>query len=119
MRKLILAAAAVAMVVGPVGSVLAGAVGGPKTDRTRVQARDTNRYTVSFRGGETARIDLQGDGDTDLDIFVYDEFGNLVASRTGGTDRESVSWTPRFTGPFTIRVVNLGTVWNEYRIITN
>lgn len=118
MRKLILAAAA-AMVVGPVGTVLAGAVGGPKTDRTRVQARDTNRYTVSFRGGETARIDLQGDGDTDLDIFVYDEFGNLVASGTGGTDRESVSWTPRFTGPFTIRVVNLGAVWNEYRIITN
>jgi hypothetical protein len=84
MRKFILAAVAAVMGVGGVG--LAGAVGGPRADTTRVNARATNQYTISFRGGEAARITVAGDGDTDLDLYVYDEFGNLVASDDDLTD---------------------------------
>ena len=117
MRKFILAA--VAAVLGVSGVGFAGAVGGPRVDNTRVNARATNPYTISFRGGESARITVAGDGDTDLDLYVYDEFGNLVASDDDLTDYCVVSFTPRFTGPFTVRVVNRGGVWNQYRLTTN
>ena len=117
MRKFILAAVAAVLGVGGVG--FAGAVGGPKQSTTRVNARAADVYTISFRGGESARITVAGDGDTDLDLYVYDEFGNLVASDDDSTDYCVVGWTPRFTGPFTVRVVNRGGVYNQYRITTN
>jgi hypothetical protein len=117
MRKFILAA--VAGLVGASGVGFAGAVGGPRSNTTRVNARATDQYTIGFRGGEAARITVAGDGDTDLDLYVYDEFGNLIVKDDDNTDYCVVSWTPRFTGPFTVRVVNRGGVYNQYRLTTN
>jgi hypothetical protein len=66
-----------------------------------------------------AIVTVQGDGDTDLDLYVYDEFGNRVAADEGPTDHCSVIWTPRWTGTFTIKVVNRGALSNRYRLRTN
>ena len=41
-------------------SAYAGAVGGPKVSRTRVEARSSDRYTIAFYGGEVARIVVDG-----------------------------------------------------------
>ncbi|HEX4613099.1 MAG TPA: hypothetical protein VH092_33230 [Urbifossiella sp.] len=117
MRKVILAAVAAAVGFG--GAGYAGAVGGPKQSTTRVNARATDVYTIEFRGGETARITVAGDGDTDLDLYIYDENGNLVAKDDDNTDYCVATWTPRWTGKFTVRVVNRGGVYNQYRITTN
>jgi hypothetical protein len=117
MRKFILAA--LAAVMGASGVGFAGAAGGPKASTTRVNARATDVYTIKFNGGESARITVAGDGDTDLDLYVYDENGNLITKDDDNTDYCVVSWTPRWTGPFTVRVVNRGNVWNQYRITTN
>jgi hypothetical protein len=97
----------------------AGSIGGPKIRDTSVSAYGADSYTLEFWAGEAARVALKGDGDTDLDLYVYDEFGNLVASDTDGSDLCAVEWYPRWTGAFRIRVVNRGPVYNEYRIITN
>lgn len=96
-----------------------GAVGGPRGTVDIVQARSADNYVVAFRGGELAIVSIRGDGDTDLDLYIYDENGNLIVSGTGPTDRETVSWTPAWTGNFRIRVVNLGRVWNRYALVTN
>ena len=117
MRKLILAA--VAAVVGLNGVATAGAIPGPRENTTRVTARGTDRYEIAFRGGEVARIVVDGDRTTDLDLYVYDENGNLVAKDDDTTDYCVVSFTPRWTGKFTVRVVNRGSVYNQYRITTN
>jgi hypothetical protein len=117
MRKLILAA--VAAVVGVQGVGLAGAIPGPRENTTRVTARGTDRYEIVFRGGEVTRIVVDGDRTTDLDLYVYDENGNLVAKDDDNTDYCVVSFTPRWTGKFTVRVVNRGSVWNQYKITTN
>jgi hypothetical protein len=109
----------VAGLIGVSGVGFAGAVGGPKASTTRVNARATDVYTIDFRGGEAARVTVRGDGDTDLDLYVYDEFGNLITKDDDNTDYCVASWTPRFTGPFTVRVVNRGGVYNQYRITTN
>lgn len=98
-------------------SVSRGPVDGPKTGYTRVEANSVDSYTVAFRGQEKAEIALVGDGDTDLDLYVYDENNNLVEKDEDGTDRCYVTWTPKWTGRFVIRVRNRGSVYNKYGIV--
>lgn len=85
----------------------------------RVAARRTDMYDITFRGGESAIVYIEGDGDTDLDLYVYDENGNLICDDTDYTDRLLCSWNPRWTGPFRIKVENHGNIWNEYGLVTN
>jgi hypothetical protein len=98
------------------GAVVASPVGGPKWDFRAVDAYSTVYYNEYFIAGEVTRVDLRGDGDTDLDLFVYDENGNLIASGTGYSDVESVALIPDWTGRFRVEVKNLGSVYNQYRI---
>jgi hypothetical protein len=95
-----------------------GAVGGPNGTRTVVRGRDVDSFRVTFRGGEPARVYVRGDGDSDLDLFVYDHYGNRICTDDDATDEMICGWTPRETAPFTIRVRNLG-VANEYMIRHN
>ena len=83
----------------------------------RVQAYSTDRYTQTFYAGESVWIYVSGDGDTDLDLYVYDASGNLMDSDTDSSDDCLCIFTPRRTGTFTIKVKNLGGVYNNYRII--
>jgi hypothetical protein len=84
-----------------------------------VDAGLTDVYTMRFQGGEDATIILSGDGDTDLDLYVYDENDNLIGYDDDGTDDCVVSFTPRWTGNFKIKVKNLGDTYNSYTLITN
>ena len=84
-----------------------------------VPARDTDVHRREFPGRRLAEVAAIGDGDTDPDLYVYDENGSLVCSDTDYTDRMYCSWTPRWTGPFDIEIENLGDVYNEYRLVTN
>jgi hypothetical protein len=97
----------------------AGAVGGPKDDIHNVKARSVDVFRVTFRAHELAAIAVRGDGDSDLDLYVYDENGNLIACDTDPTDQCLVTLVPQWTGQFVIRVVNRGFVSNTYRIGTN
>ncbi|MEQ8784887.1 MAG: hypothetical protein RIC55_01250 [Pirellulaceae bacterium] len=81
-----------------------------------VYAGNYQNYTEYFRAGERAVIELQGDGDTDLDVYVYDEYGNLIVSDTAWGDYAAVSFVPSWSGRFTIKVVNRGHVYNNYTI---
>ena len=70
-------------------------------------------------GVKTARpndvtVAILGDGDTDLDLYVYDENGNEIVSDTDGTDQCYVSWYPKWAGQFRIEIKNLGRVSNQY-----
>jgi hypothetical protein len=96
-----------------------GAVGGPKRGEFRVLANTTDTYTVKFYANETATVVVSGDGDTDLDLFVFDENGNLIGKDVDYSDDCIVTWNPRWTGNFVIKVVNRGNVYNHYFIATN
>jgi hypothetical protein len=97
----------------------AGAKGGSQSNTFRLDGRTYRDFTVTFVGGEAAEVGVKGDGDTDLDLLIFDEFGNKIASDEDNTDRCYVRWVPKWTGKFTIRVVNHGHVYNEFRIATN
>jgi hypothetical protein len=96
-----------------------GAVGGAKQGNFAVNARSTDQFTISFTAGRLAEIAISGDGDTDLDLYVYDSGNNLIAYNEDYSDRCYVSWVPRWTGSYTVKVVNRGSVYNRYVIATN
>ena len=96
-----------------------GAVNGPSRTYETVRAGDTDTYRISFVAGYLAEILVSGDGDTDLDLYVYDSNGNLIASDTDYTDDCYVSWVPRWTGSFIVQIVNRGRVYNRYVMLTN
>jgi hypothetical protein len=99
-------------------TALAGS-GGQKYDVARVSAYSSVSYTMTYFAGEDAVVTVEGDGDTDLDVFVYDENGYLIASDEDLSDFCVVSWCPRWTGSFTIVIENLGGVYNEYTLTSN
>lgn len=96
-----------------------GAVGGPRAQNDRVYGKDVNSYQVKFWANELAEVCVSGDGDTDLDLYVYDANGNLIGSDSDYTDECVVRWVPAWTGNFVIKVVNRGAIFNNFSIWTN
>lgn len=82
----------------------------------RVEAYSSNYYTLRVRRGEHVDVWGRGDGDTDLDLYVFDPSDRLVASDEGYTDSMSVSFEARRSGTYTIQVRNLGSVWNAFTL---
>ena len=98
----------------------AGATGGPKfVNDTVVLGNSTDYYTVYFRGNEFARVVMKGEGSSDLDCYLYDQNGNLVAQDLNSEDFCELKFAPRWTGPFVIYVRNLGDNPNMYSMRTN
>jgi hypothetical protein len=110
-------ALSIAFAVSP--KARAGDVNGASCAFGRVEADNTVYYDEVYRADEPASFAVSGDGTTDLDVIVYDENGNPIAWGTGVTDRESVSWIPRWSGRFRIEVRNYGDVWNDFTVCTN
>lgn len=79
-----------------------------------VDARSIDYYYIRFKGGEIAYVAVGGDGDTDLDLYILDENGNLIVSDTRFGDRCECSFIPLWTGTFTVAVRNHGSVYNCY-----
>ncbi|MCA9068784.1 MAG: hypothetical protein KDA84_07670 [Planctomycetaceae bacterium] len=95
---------------------VASPVNGPKYDVHSVRAYSSDIYSVTFRGGERGTILVSGDGDTDLDLYVYDQNGRLLGSDTDYSDDCVVVIYPRWTQTVRIVVKNRGSVYNRYEI---
>jgi len=94
-------------------------VGGPGTMTSTVSPGSTDVYKESFYVGTPACVALVGDGIADLDIYIYDPFGQLVAKDDDYTAVCRAAWVPISAGRYTIRVVNRGTYTSIYSIATN
>jgi hypothetical protein len=103
----------------PAAGATLGRWEGPIRHRDRVLARHRDDYVMTFRAGQVARVGVVGDGDTDLDLYIYDENGNLITKDDDGTAECLVAFTPRWTGKFRVRIVNRGNVFSEYILMTN
>ena len=96
-----------------------GSARGPRQLYGRVGGSEKREHTVEFRGGEPAVVYVSGDGDSDLDVFVYDASGQLVASAVGPRDECVVRWTPARQATFRVEVRNVGRAPNWYWMATN
>ena len=119
-RRLLLMIVPVVLALVGANLAFANSSMGATQTTTRVQAYGTDRWDpITFYAGQLALISVTGDGATDLDLYVYDAAGNLVAKDDDELDFCYVAFTPRVTQPYTIRVVNRGSVYNEYTLRTN
>lgn len=113
-------AVAVGLVLAGAGAVAwAGGENGPGRTSRVLGGYSSQSYSVRFVAGEPAVVGVEGDGDSDLDLYVYDANGNLIASDDDDTELCLVRWYPRWTGRYTIKVVNRGYLANAYTIVHN
>jgi len=83
---------------------------------TVVRPGMTDILTATVSEGPVT-IALVGDGDTDLDLYVYDPLGRLVGYDDDSTDRCLVRFYASLPGRYTVRVVNRSQfVANRYAI---
>ena len=83
----------------------------------RVQAQETDVWRVFVPAGALVDVTVIGDGDTDLDLFVYSPSGRLLASDTDDTDICLAEFRMPTSGYLEIRIKNWGRVYNEYEIL--
>jgi hypothetical protein len=76
-------------------------------------------YRIVFAGMEPAIVGLEGDGTTNLDLFVFDQDGTLICKADSPRDSEVCNWFPERTAEFRVEVRNLGSSGNQYRLWTN
>lgn len=95
-----------------------GDIQGPGCYQDAVLAGYTDIWNITFTPGSNY-IALSGDGDTDLDLYVYDRRGNLICQSLSYYDDEYCSWYQSRTRPIRVEVKNLGYVYNVYDLCTN
>lgn len=72
-----------------------------------------------FSGGRLAQVTLIGDGDTNLDMVILDQNGNVICKDKSYSDKLRCRWYPKWTGTFTIGIRNQGRIRNTYVLLTN
>ena len=92
---------------------LAGSKDGPRRWTKVVPKNADVVYKIVFIASNeqtkmAAEFAIIGDGNTDVDIEVFDSTGKLVAKDDGFTDLGLARWRPTATQEYTIRVKNLG-----------
>lgn len=91
------------------------AIGVANTFQIRAEANSDERYTLRFCTA-AVRVQAAGDGDTDLDYWIYDKYGTEVHASVQNSDTTVATLRPNGTPTdcvdYQLRIVNLGNVWN-------
>ena len=82
----------------------------------RAEANSSNTHRMRVRRGQNVRVVVEGEGDTNLDLFVYDPYGVEVSRDTRPDDSCVAYFRANAGGLYTMRVTNLGDVWNQYSL---
>ena len=96
-----------------------GAVGGAQVLTDIVYSNGEQMFFCDFYAHQVAMVALVGDGDSDLDLFIYDQNMNLITEDAGYDFDCLCTWTPSWTGRFYLKVVNRGNVYNRFTMATN
>ncbi len=96
-----------------------GRIGGAVQWLSRLPAGQTDVWELPFYGNSYAEIAVVGDGDTDLDVAITDENGNVFCYDVSWSDSLYCDFTPAWDGYFYVTVQNMGGVRNSYHIMTN
>lgn len=87
---------------------------------TAIRNGGTDTYPpLTYRGGEYADVYVEGSGQADLNLFVYDAQARLVCSDTDISAIAHCGWTPAQDAAFTVVVRNRGRSDSGYSLITN
>ncbi len=82
-----------------------------------VGAFDEDSHSVYIKAGELVYIKATGNGNSDLDMYVYDSNENLVVKDTRLTTDGYVTFTASRSGYYYIDVTNDGDEDNVYKLV--
>lgn len=74
---------------------------------------------TTFNGNEIAEVFVMGNGSSLIDLYLYDNNGNLIASDMKNIDNCYISFTPPLTQQFSIEIRNIGKTENRCLLMTN
>ena len=111
------------VLVGMTVLALGSAVQAQSTRSYRADARSTASVDLSLCSAAVSMV-VRGDGDTDLDFTVKDNFGRVIHQDNDRTDRTWATLRPGVSpgncATFTLHVKNLGNVYNSFSVaLTN
>jgi hypothetical protein len=78
-----------------------------------------DRADLVFRGETPAVVYVRGPAAADLDLYVYDEYNNLICSDENAGGEAQCRWRPRWTGSFLVDVRNKNEQEVEYVLTAN
>lgn len=80
--------------------------GGPKSGCVWINPDSYVTYTYFWYSGYNAGASIAASNGVDADVYVYDNNGIRVAAGASSSSYESVIWSPRWNGVFTVKIVN-------------
>lgn len=92
---------------------------GVSTLRKLVRQLAADRADMTFRGETAAVVYVRAEGDANLDLYVYDEFNNLICADEHAGQEAQCRWRPRWTGTFLVDVRNHSDREVEYVLSAN
>lgn len=115
MKHVLIALAASAAAIG-----LASPAAAQASRDYRVEARQSTMVDLTICS-PAVRMDIAGDGDTDVDFTVYDNNNNMVYQDLDTDDRTSTTLYGTAGGSngcqtWRVQLNNLGNVWNRVRV---
>jgi hypothetical protein len=85
----------------------------------RLRPHSTDVYKVRFKAGFLARATVVADYGQDVDLFVFDNSGNLVAYDNSIGSTGACHWVPGETSEYSLRVANTSGLSVDYSLFTN
>lgn len=82
----------------------------------RIAAHSTNNHNLYFNEHHPIHLHASGNGNTDLDLYVYDHHGRQVTHDDDSTDNCICNFTPEEGETYRIVVINRGHSANSYEM---
>ena len=76
-------------------------------------------YILPFYGNSHAEVLVRGDGNSDIDCYIYDRYGNLIDNDVDSTATCDLNWYPDYNAPYKIVIKNYGDYTTSYFVQTN
>ena len=97
-----------------------GPVGGqPLTTKGTISPRKTIFYRVKLEGNEETVIELTGDGNADLDLYLCRHDGRFtqIKKSVSNSSYEELRFTPTQRGTYVVKVKNQGNYSSAYHLV--
>lgn len=92
---------------------------GPISTVKRLNSRERWSFNIDARGAQLLRVAAIGDGDTNIDLVVRDERGQVLCADGLDDHYPSCTLSPATAARLRIDIVNRGDVWTKVQILSN
>jgi hypothetical protein len=92
---------------------------GPISTVKRLNSRERWSFSIDARGAQLLRVAAIGDGDTNIDLIVRDDRGQVLCADGLDDHYPSCTLSPATAARLRIDIVNRGDVWTKVQILSN